>query len=270
MNGTMEMRLQTRKELVKDYCKRRKRSDSLYGQDLRYHLVFHKTRTIYCFAPKVASTQWKTVLSALNEGNRTFHHASEIKFDRLNAYPLEEVEQMLKTYFTFIFVREPLERFVSAYKDKFLRENVVFHQAIGREIIKKFRPNATEEALATGRGVTFSEFTNYVVKTRHLDEHWRPFDKLCHPCAIQYDFIGHYEDLAEDAPYLLKTAGIDDRVSFPPFRPSRTSTELLVYFSQIPKLKILELAKIYESDYEMFGYRFPGQLNKLPSFIAHK
>lgn len=270
MNESIDMRLQTRKELVKDYCKRHNRSDSIYGQDLRYHLVFHKTRTIYCFAPKVASTQWKTVLSALNEGIRTFHHVSEIKFDHLNAYPLDEAEQMLRTYFTFLFVREPLERFLSAYKDKFLRENVVFHQAIGRKIIKNFRPNATEEALATGRGVTFSEFANYVVKTRHLDEHWRPYDKLCHPCAIQYDFIGHYEDLAEDSQYLLKMAGIEDRVSFPPFRQSRTSAELLAYFSQIPKLTILELAKIYESDFEMFEYRFPGQLNNLPSFTAYK
>ena len=49
---------------------------------------------------------------------------------------------------------------------------------------KPYRPNATRQALETGSGVTFSEFTKYLVEIRRWDEHWQAFDKLCHPCAM--------------------------------------------------------------------------------------
>ena len=265
MDREMEIRVHTRRQSVQDYCKRHQRNDSIFGKDLRYHLVFHSKKIIYCFAPKIASSEWKRVLSVLNDDIETYSKIDEVKFDRLNHYSLKEAQEILGNYFTFLFVRHPLERFLSAYKDKFLRNNTVFHRAIGRKIIKRFRPNATKYALETGSGVTFPEFTNYVVETRHLDEHWRPLDSLCYPCGIEYDFIGHYEDLAQDAPYLVKKAGIDDRVTFPPFRTSSTTAELMHYFSQISKLRILELAKLYEGDFEMFGFPFPGQLEKLLS-----
>ena len=259
----MQNKIHYRRKLLQDYCKRHKRNDSIMGENLRYHLVFHSKKIIYCSVPKVASSEWKSTLYVLSEYNRTSNNIHNAKFKRLNQYSPDDVLKMLQNYFKFLFVREPFERFLSAYKDKFLKENRIFHRAIGRKIIKLFRPNATKHALETGSDVSFQEFTDYVVKTQHFDEHWSPFDHLCHPCAIHYDFIGHYEDLAQDAPYLVKMAGIDDRVSFPPFRASHTSTELVHYYSQISKRRILELAKLYKGDFEMFGYSLPGKLGAL-------
>lgn len=253
--------MQERRALVQDYCKRRKTNDSLFGEDLRYFLVFHSRKAIYCFAPKVASKQWKKELLVLEEEDKQTYGAN-VKHN-LNFFAPQEVEQMLQNYFTFLFVRDPMERVLSAYKDKFLKENKVFHRAFGRNIIKRFRGNASKRDLETGSDVTFPEFVNYLIETKHFDEHWRSFDQLCHPCAVNYDFVGHYEDLAEDAPYLVKKAGIDDRVSFPPFRVSNTTADMLHYYSQIPKMRIFQLARRYESDYEMFGYAFPGQLGAL-------
>lgn len=258
----MEIRMQERKVLIQDFCKRRKRNDSLFGKDLRYFLVFHSRKVIYCFVPKVASRQWKKELRVLEEEDKLTYGEANVKHN-LNFFTPQEVREMLKNYFTFLFVRDPLERILSAYKDKFLKENKVFHRAIGRKIIKQCRHNATEHSLKTGSDVTFPEFVNYLVKTKHDDEHWKSFDKLCHPCAVNYDFIGHYEDLTEDAPYLVKKAGIDDRISFPPFRLSNTTADMLHYYSQIPKLRISQLARRYESDYQMFGYPFSGQTGAL-------
>lgn len=249
--------------MVQDHCKRYKRNDTIIGKDLRYHLVFQSQKVIYCFAPKVASTQWKKQLCALNEDNQTCTNGLVDKFKRLNQYNPQEALQMLNNYFTFLFVRDPLERLLSAYRDKFLKENKIFHRNIGTKIMKYSRLNATKDDLETGRGVTFAEFTNYIVETQHLDEHWRPLDQLCHPCAINYDFIGHYESLSKDARYLLRKADIDDRLSFPPFHASNTTAELLDYYSKIPNQRISQLAKIYESDFEMFGYSFPGKLSPL-------
>ena len=262
----MEIRLQERKALVQDYCKRHNRSaDTVLGHNLHYFLVFRSRKVIYCFIPKVSSKQWKKELSSLEEEDQQIYGKVNGTFkNNLNNFSPQEVEEMLKNYFTILFVRDPMERVLSAYRDKFLKENKSFHRAFGRRIVKNYRRNATQQALETGSDVTFSEFANFVVDShRFPDEHWSPFDKLCHPCAVKYDFIGHYEELTEDALYLAKKAGIDDRVSFPPFRPSNTTAKMLHYYSQIPKMKNFQIAKLYESDYEMFGYPFPGQLRVL-------
>ncbi|XP_022805347.1 carbohydrate sulfotransferase 11-like [Stylophora pistillata] len=263
----LEGRLIARRKMVEDYCKKHKTSHPLLGTNLRYFLVFRKRKIIYCYIPKVASTQWKKELLVLKEEDeQVYRHANvTVANNNLNYYPAQEAEKMLKNYFTFLFVRDPLERILSAYKDKLLKDNKIFRRAIGRKIIAQFRSNATRHALETGSDVTFPEFMNFLLKTRAYtyDEHWKPFDNLCHPCTINYDFIGKYEDLAEEAPYLVKKAGIDDRVSFPPFRASNTTADLLHYYSQIPTTKILQLAKIYESDYKMFNFPFPGKLAKL-------
>jgi len=62
--------------------------------------------------------------------------------------------------------------------------------------------------------------------------------------------------LEEDAPLLLKMAGIDDRVTFPPVHKSTSSSEVLEYYSQGPSEYISRIGELYHSDFEMFGYDF--------------
>ena len=258
----MEIRLQERKALVQDYCKKHNRNaDTVLGKDLHYFDVFRSRKVIYCFIPKVSSSNWKKELSALVQEDKQIYKGS-FK-NNLSKFPRQEVEPMLKNYFTFLFVRDPMERVLSAYKSKFIKDNKYFHQKYGRGIIKQFRPNASKQVLETGSGVTFPEFTRHVVETQSRNEHWQSFDKLCHPCAVNYDFIGRFENLYEEADYLIKKAGIDDRVSSDAFHSSNTPAEMLHYYSQIPKERILQMAKIYDSDYKLFGYSFPGQLAPL-------
>ena len=99
--------------------KENKRNDSTIGKDLRYHLVFHSKKIIYCFAPKVASSQWKKELYVLNEDTHG-------EFKHLNQYSPEDALEMLENYFTFLFVRDPFERLLSAYKSKFLKHRTGF------------------------------------------------------------------------------------------------------------------------------------------------
>ena len=257
----MEIRLQERKALVQDYCKKHNRNaDTVLGRDLSHFDVLRSRKIIYCFIPKVSSSHWKKQFSALVQEDKRIYGSLK---NSLSQFPRQEVEPMLKNYFTFLFVRDPLERVLSAYKDKFIKDNKYFHQAYGRGIIRQFRPDATKQALETGSGVTFPEFTRHVVEVQSRNEHWQSFDKLCHPCAVNYDFIGSFENLHEEASYVIKKARIDDRVSSDAFHSSTTGADMLQYYSQIPKERILQMAKIYDGDYKMFGYSFPGQLGKL-------
>ena len=62
-------------------------------------------------APKCASREPRLML---------FLGVHGINTPRLSQQPADNLTRMLETYFKFTFVREPFERILSAYKDKFV------------------------------------------------------------------------------------------------------------------------------------------------------
>ena len=52
-------------------------------------------------------------------------------------------------------------------------------------------------------------------------------------------------------------------MTFPEYRPSKTSPYMLDYYSQLTKDEILELGKQFELDFKLFGYDFPGPLKEV-------
>ena len=217
---------------------------------------------MFCTIPKVASTTWKRVLAdlrGLKQG--IFVHRLGL-WRRLNEYQVKEKWLRLKPYFKFVFVREPLHRLLSAFKDKFIGKNRNFSKNIRKVIVKVFRPKDFDPN--GDNNVTFSEFVQYYsgdVKARN--PHWRQYEDLCHPCVINYDFIGHLETLEEDASLLLKMAGIEDRVKFPPMHNSTSSREIFSYYSTVAPEYITRLAEQYRNDFELFGYEYLGPVKQL-------
>lgn len=85
--------------------------------------------------------------------------------------------------------------------------------------------------------------------------------RLCHPCQIKYDFIGHLETLEEDTEHLLKLLKVDHLLRFPSGARNLTSTSWeRDWFAQIPIETRKELYKLYEPDFELFGYTKPDGL----------
>ena len=167
-----------------------------------------------------------------------------------------------------MFVREPFERLLSAYKDKYLHPRAgdkdPFITVFGRKIIRNFRQNATQEALQRGYGVKFPEFIEYIInRGAEEDWHWANYEDVCGFCDIKYDYVGHYETLMEDAKYVLERANLT-RLKFPsPVRASRTKNELTNFYASLPKLWIKRLGDVYESSFKIFGYPYPGPLESL-------
>ena len=219
-------------------------------------------KIIFCTIPKVASTTWKRVLADLRGLKQGVYVHRPGLWRRLSEYKEKEKSLRLKTYFKFVFVREPLHRLLSAFKDKFIGKNRHFSKNIRKVIVKAFRrkdfdPNGENN-------VTFSEFVQFYshdVSTRN--PHWRQYEDLCHPCFINYDFIGHLETLREDAPLVLKMAGIEDRVKFPPIHNSTSSSEIISYYSTVPPEYITRLAEQYRNDFGLFGYEYLGPVKQL-------
>ena len=63
-----------------------------------------------------------------------------------------------------MFVRHPVERVLSAYRDKFtttMSGGQRFQKLYGRDIIKRFRKNPSMPSLKKGNDVKFDEFVQY-------------------------------------------------------------------------------------------------------------
>ena len=190
-----------------------------------------------------------------------FHEKWRFKY--LNQYSEAGIKKRLRTYYKFFFVREPFERVLSAFEDKFVSNvwNWVETPLHSSEIIRLYR----KEDPSTNNEITLAKFIHYVLSQNDYarNEHWQSYGSLCHPCSVNYDFIGHFENLHQEATYILKKTGLDGVISFPPVKSLNTSQKLLRRYSELSPNMILQLGNAFQHDLEMFKYPFPGRLSAL-------
>ncbi|XP_001631214.2 carbohydrate sulfotransferase 14 isoform X3 [Nematostella vectensis] len=235
---------------------------------LHHILVNEKQNILYCYVPKVACSNWKRVITVL-DGNasdtETIKAVNHEGFKRLSSFSAEEIRYRLQNYYKFMFVRNPLDRLVSAYKDKLTGDNGYYFETYVKLMINKFR-NKYEDTKAPPpgtKGATITEFFRYLTTTQlaAMDEHWMPYNLLCQPCIFNYDFIGSMENLDEDAEEVLRLMNVNDLVRFP--RKQRMYTErahnpsTAELLSQIPKTMLRSIVHIYRRDFDLFSYEKP-------------
>ncbi|XP_008550441.1 carbohydrate sulfotransferase 11 [Microplitis demolitor] len=242
----------------------------LIPNDFRNILVNDELELLYCYVPKVACTNWKRVLMIATgkwSGNNPLEipgnltHAAGT-FKRLSNFTMLEIERKLSNYDTLIVVRHPLERLLSAYRNKFEAKDEIgskyFQNRFGRKIIKNYRRNPTKESLTKGDDVTFSEFVDFITNKNingTSNEHWKPIYELCLPCDVNYNLISKYETLAEDAMEILERIGAGS-LTFPMRASSNepTAGKLEHYYSMLTYKQIKKLAKMYKMDLKLFEY----------------
>ncbi|XP_030400587.1 carbohydrate sulfotransferase 11 isoform X3 [Gopherus evgoodei] len=271
---------QIRRDQVTDTCRANSMSSRkrrvLTPNDLKHLVVDENHEMIYCYVPKVACTNWKRVMMVLT-GRGKYSDPMEIPANEahissnlktLNQYSIPEINHRLKSYMKFLFVREPFERLVSAYRNKFTQKyNTSFHKRYGTKIVRRQRKNATQEALRKGDDVKFEEFVAYLIdpntqREEPFNEHWQTVYSLCHPCHIHYDLIGKYETLEDDSNYILQLAGVGSYLKFPTYAKStRTTDEMTTEFFQNISLEHqTQLYEVYKLDFLMFNYSVPSYL----------
>ena len=256
---------------MKKFCEFYKKNNNQELAKGSYHhvIVSDKYKLLYCYIPKVACTQWKKLFLILDDkaqGIRNNEHEKyheKWRFNYLGQYSDEAIRTRLRHYYKFLFVREPFERLLSGFEDKFVSNiwNWAETSHHTREMLNRYRqehPNATND-------ITFTKFIHYVLSLRDeaRNEHWKSYEGLCHPCAVDYDFIGHFENLEQEAPHLLKKTGLEKIIAFPPIKSLNTSRKVLEKYSEVPKHMILQLGDAFRNDFEMFNYPFPGPLSAL-------
>ena len=139
------------------------------------------------------------------------------------------------------------------------------HPEYGRryrgEKVQLYRPNDFQPG--GENWITFAEFIKFYSSERYRDPHWLQYEKMCHPCLVNYDFIGRLETLEEDTALLLKLAGLDERIIIPKINQHTDPREVLDYYSQVPLEYIIRIGEQYLNDFLMFGYEYLGSVKPL-------
>ncbi|XP_075470276.1 carbohydrate sulfotransferase 9-like [Ascaphus truei] len=257
-----------RKNILKSVCLKNNLNNS-GGQISNFvaHRLFveHNHKFIFCEVPKVGCSNWKRIILLLQmnlgiEANVLKHddvHTTTL-LKRLSDYPPKRQRDMLNNYTKVMFTRDPLQRLVSAYRDKLLHSEPYYSITFANIIKSKVRKTQDFK-----ENVTFEEFIRYILQENPQDRdiHWMPMFQLCHPCNIKYDILGKFETMKQDADHVLKTIAAPKALTYPSIRhysnESRTNENTTSeYFRNLTTtLELLgRLVDIYRLDFSMFEY----------------
>ena len=163
-------------------------------------MISEDFKLIACKVLKVGSTNIRRVtytldhLGTLNDTNQlkkkyTKDWMADIR--SLDGEPLRTMRHKLNTYTKFMFIRDPIERLVSAYRDR--------------------KPQwwFKNRQLPASGSLSFNEFLVWVINTptRYLNKHLKMYSTWCQPCSTNYDFIGRLSNFDEDMGIILESVG---------------------------------------------------------------
>ena len=182
-----------------------------------------------------------------------------------------------------MFARDPMDRLVSAWKNKLHSMKIQFYyKKVTREILAlnnpgKRIPEKGKEAWDDGFRLSFEQFIAWVVMSpyglynAYRDEHWKPIVDLCELCKIDYDFIGHSSHFMEDIPIFMRKLNVSPEVlpqSYDSVNQHSAKLNSLIgsapteeYFKNVPKEQKVLLREIYRADYQALSFDLPEWLN---------
>lgn len=159
----------------------------------------------WCAIFKSASTIWMYFMNILggydiNYLQRTIATPVNLARKRFPRPSIEELNDALENSISFLIVRNPFERLLSAYRNKFEDGKNAYYKILGDTIVKQFRENTNDKNNTSGP--TFKEFLQYIVyrykAQKAFDEHWAPYWKFCTPCSINFTLIVKLETFRRD------------------------------------------------------------------------
>lgn len=248
---------------------------------ISYICRFNNLKIDYYWIPKNACTFFKKNLSLIDESknkeavddNNTpkdkFHESIQIKYGmKMSEYIDDD-----KNYKKITIIRNPIERVVSCYIDKFAKpcNKGKEYEPYIKNIINNIYTFFNISAVAEDRSVTFAEFLNFIcaMPSFSSNEHWRPQADFIR--NIKFDYIFKQENLMQDASGVdLLHSSIQKRLNssvgltytseafngeFSETLPRDLNLESLKDYSEfITSSNRLLLEKIYAEDIEMYHY----------------
>ena len=171
----------------------------------------------------------------------------------------ERAKHAIDNYLWVLFVRNPLDRLLSAWRDRFNGDGGNYYRRVGLEIIKMYRDKNSQNV---NKYPSLNEFFTFLRfnanKTRQMDVHWQPMYLTCDVCAIDFGFIGKYETIDNDVQTLLQMLNIEHNFTLAKSREPMSKADDPRYRElkeTVPRqLTQFVLSNIYQTDYDLFGY----------------
>ena len=118
--------------------------------------------------------------------------------------PSSTREILQSDYFTFTVVRHPLDRVLSAFRDRILNGCTYQAKTHIPKMIGKARVKYDKKGCVTSSFPTFKQFVDYIISDRGKDgdPHWRRYSVSCAPCLVNYDAIVKLETAEEDEVFM--------------------------------------------------------------------
>ena len=250
-----------------NYIRQQFRKYNVTSQSPKALLLNDEKQLAYCGIAKIASSTMKRFLASLtgkvNPVELRQNHVYPAA--RLRRYGLRFVNitdvQSIAHYRKTVVIRNPMDRFLSAYHDKFIHSK------------RNFRRDRVDQIMQRHNVTTGSQFQRFVkaVLLGYEDYHWTPYANRCGFPTVDYDDVIRIETFRNDVMPLLDYTQADMSSLFNlseyHYRRSSTRAGDSVYharvkpkylhdYSEIPTDDLMKLRRIYEDDLRLLGYEF--------------
>ena len=192
--------------------------------------INHEKKLIFIHIPKNAGT---SIIKAIGVENLYMDKTIEEYKDHYKKY--------WNTYTKFTVVRDPMDRFISAYKFARMKESGWF-SATGEEGLEK------HYQYEICNSMNINEYISHLHKNPKEFNRWtipQTFILENENKEIQIDYFVRYENLLDD----LKKIGID---KIEKLNSSKVDDDKVIQLTKKSKQKIYE---IYDIDYQKFNYK---------------
>ncbi len=182
--------------------------------------------------------------------------------------------QIVKTYYKYTFIRHPLVRMVSAYKDKveppLVHGSNLWTEQMKRHIVERFQADEYNRWQQSGFSfllqIPFHVYAQWLIETRdmYLNEHFGPVINSIYPCRVKYDFYGNFDQLVTDM------RAIADKFHVPReyiqehgyHRPGQeTQQRVQSYFSRLDKVMKQRVFQEFYRDLDFYYHLYPEERN---------
>jgi Sulfotransferase family len=232
------------------------------GFDQLSHIdVLPRQRVVYLCIPKCASTTIRMALSAMiGHGEVSSEQVHLRRQSGLRSpkqvgastfYRLVKDESALR----FSFVRNPYDRLVSAWADKFQDKPLAAGDPIVDIYLEQRRAMDLPLPKSADETLSFADFVHFTAATadRRIDVHWQSQDDILNVPGIAFDFIGKLESFDQDFARVIEHVGASSAAAAAinaRFNKSRHRPWRDYYTGALAA----EVYRTYERDFDRLGY----------------
>ena len=197
-----KIKMLNRKKLKEEVCEKfgldTAGNDTVHQVNPWEYLINDKYNLVWCNIFKSASTSWMYIFNVLAGYDPKFLQKTkavplQLARDKYSRPTKEQLQSILEdeNVTSFIVGRNPLERLVSAYREKIYGAlPKTLHDKLRRRITQDFRGVSVPKTRQLPEVFipTFYEFVQFIVreskKGKEPEMHWAPAYSFCNPCQV--------------------------------------------------------------------------------------